>query len=248
MQTYPLEATARATVGRKTNRKIRMGGLVPAIVYGPALKEPQSITIDRATFVRLYKLAGESSIVELKVGANSVIPTLIQDLQVDPMRGEVTHVDFRAIDMTKPVEAKVKLIATGESPAVKIGGTLVHTLESVLVRALPKDLPHELVVDISRLVGFEDSIKIKDIAVPAGVTILANADQTAVNVMAPRTEEEMAALNQAVDVDVTKVEVVEKKKAAEEGEGVEGAEPAKGGAPAAGKADAKPAAKPAAKK
>lgn len=237
MQTYTLEATARATVGRKKNRKIRLDGLVPAIVYGPALKEPQSVSINRAAFVRLYKLAGESSIVELKVGTDSVIHTLIQDLQVDPMRGEVQHVDFRAIDMNKPVEAKVKLVTTGDSVAVKAGGTLVHALESVLVRALPKDLPHELVIDISHLDTMEDSIKIEDIAVPSGVTILADADQTVVNVMAPRSEEEMAALNQAVDVDVTKVEVVEKKKTDEDAEAAEGA------APAAGKADAKPDAK-----
>lgn len=242
MQIHTLEATARATVGRKKNRKLRIEGLVPAIVYGPALSVPQSLTINRAAFVRMYKIAGESSIVEIQVGGGSPIHTLIQDLQVDPMLGEVIHVDFRAVDMNKPVEAKVKFAITGISPAVKAGGTLVHAMESVLVRALPKDLPHELAIDISLLVTFEDSIKIKDIVVPAGVTLLADADQTAVNVMAPRTEEEMAALNQAVDVDVTKVEVVEKKKAAEDAEGAEGAEAA-GGKAAAGKAAAKPAAK-----
>lgn len=236
-----LSARLRTAVGRKTN-VLRAEGLVPAVAYGPALATPKTLSIDRAAFVRAYKDAGESSIVELQVEGEKALHVLIQDLQVDPLRGEVTHVDFRAVDMSKPVDAKVKLVFKGDSTAMKAGGTLIHALDALEIRALPANLPHELVVDISKLVGFEDTIKVKDIALPTGVQVLNHADATVAIVEAPRSEEEMAALNQAVDIDVSKVEVVEKKKV--EGEEAEGAEGA--AAPDAKKADA--AKKPEAKK
>ncbi len=212
MQTYTLAAQPRTLIGRKT-RILRAEGGVPAVAYGPALAQPKNLTVDRNAFVRLYKDAGESSIVELGVEGEQTLHVLIQDIQVDPLRGEVTHVDFRAVDMNKPVEANVKLVTTGESLAVKAGGTLVNALESLTVRALPAKLPHELTIDLSKLATFDDSILVKDIAVPEGVEVLEDAEDTVMLVEAPRSEEEMAELDKAVDADVSKVEVVEKKKA-----------------------------------
>ena len=225
MSSITLTAQVRDLVGRKTN-KLRVQGLVPAIAYGPALSKPMNLSVERNAFVRLFKEAGESTIVELQIEKGSPLHVLIQDIQVDPMRGEVTHVDFRAIDMNKPVETSVKLVFTGDSAAVKSGGTLVHALASLKIRALPKNLPHELFVDVSKLATFEDTVRVKDLVVPTGVQILEHAEVTVALVEAPRTEEEMAALNQAVDIDVTKVEVAKKEKVVEEG-AVEGEAAAK---------------------
>lgn len=237
MQSYPLVAQPRTLVGRK-NRALRVEGFVPAVAYGPALATPKNLSVERSTFVRVYKAAGESSVLELQVEGEKTLHVLIQDIQVDPIRGEVTHIDFRAIDMNKPVEANVKIIFVGDSQALKAGGTLVQALNVLKVRCLPANLPRELTVDMTKLATFEDVVKVKDMNIPAGVEVLEGQDATVALVEAPRSEEEMAALNQAVDVDVTKVEVVEKKKTTEEGE----AEAAAAGA-AAPKADAKKEAK-----
>ncbi len=239
MPTYTLQAKTRDLLGRKTNR-LRAEGMVPAVVYGPALSEPKNILIERGAFTRLFKEAGESSIVELALEKGEPLHVLIQDIQQDPLRDEVIHADFRAVDMTKKVETEVKLRFVGESAAVKsLGGTLVHPIEAIKVRALPKDLVNHIDIDISKLTTFDDVIQVKDIAAPAGIELLLGASQTVALVAPPRSEEEMAELDKAVDIDVSKVEVAAKKK--EEPE--EGAEapseaapkaeaPAKGGKPA----------------
>lgn len=218
MQSYTLVAHPRTLIGRK-NRVLRMEGNVPAVAYGPALAQPKNLSVDRSAFVRLFKAAGESSVLELQVEGEKVLHVLIQDIQVDPIRGEVTHVDFRAIDMNKPVETNVKLVFVGDSQALKAGGTLVQALNVLKVRCLPANLPHELTVDMTLLATFDNVVKVKDLVLPAGVEVLEAPDATVALVEAPRTEEEIAALNSAVDLDVTKVEKVEKKKTAEDAEG-----------------------------
>ncbi len=218
MQSYTLVAQPRTLIGRK-NRALRVEGNVPVVAYGPALAYPKNLSVERSSFVRVHKAAGESSVLELQIEGETSLHVLIQDIQVDPIRGEVIHVDFRAIDMNKPVEAKVKLVFVGESQALKSGGTLVQALNALTVRCLPANLPHELVVDMTKLATFEDVVKVKDIVIGTGVEVLESMDATVALVEAPRTEEEIAALNGAVDLDVTKVEKVEKKKTAEDAEG-----------------------------
>ncbi|MBI2551173.1 50S ribosomal protein L25 [Candidatus Uhrbacteria bacterium] len=230
-----LQATTRKTKGRRNNA-MRAQGHIPAVVYG-AIKEPVSLAVNSKEFMKMYRHAGESTIIDLLVGS-LIHHVLVQDYQTDPLSDDIIHIDFRAIDMNKEIEANVKLRFVGESPAIKgLGGTLVESLDHVLVRCLPKDLPAQIMVDISVLKTFEDSIRIKDLTIPAGVAIQDSLSQTIATVEAPRTDEEIAALNQAVDVDVTKVELAAKKKeeedAAAAAEG--GAAPAEGAKPEAGK-------------
>ena len=244
MSTYRLAAKTRVLKGRK-NWSLRLDDQVPAVIYGPALKEPKNIAVDRQAFTRLFREAGESSLVELEVEGSEPLHVLIQDIQLDPMRDEVIHADFRAVDMNKPVEAEVKLHFVGEAPAVKsMGGTLVRPMETVRVRALPKDLPHFIEVGMTGLTSFEQVVQLKDLVAAQGVEILGEANQTIAFVTPPRSEEEMAELDKAVDIDVTKVEVAGKKEEPEDGE--EGAE---GKPEAAGaKKEKEPAAKKEAKK
>jgi|GEM_PF-36097 len=217
METKTLTAAARTHKGRKTYQ-LRNEGKVPAVVYGAGI-EPKNITVDRNAFTRLYKEAGESTIVELQIDGQAAVNVLIHDIQYDPLRDEVSHADFRAIDMSKPIEAEVKLVFVGESAAVKgLGGTLVHPMDAIQIRALPKDLVSQIEVDISSLVTFEDSIKISDLKLPAGIEALEGATQTVALVAAPRSDEEMAALDKAVEIDVSAVEKVEAKKKDEDAE------------------------------
>lgn len=223
MQTHELSAMTRSERGRK-NYGLRTDEKIPAVVYG-AIAEPKTVSVDYREFVRVYKEAGESSIVALKMDDGSSLNVLIQDIQTDPLRDEVIHADFRAVDMNKPLEAEIPVEFIGESSAVKnLGGTLVHALSHVLVRALPANLPPELTVDLSKLATFDDVIRVSDIAVADGVEILIDGDETVAAVQEPRSEEEMAGLNAAVEIDVSNIEVEKKGK---EEEAVEGAEEAK---------------------
>jgi len=223
MSEHILQAQQRTLVGRKS-RQLRATGEIPAIVYGSGI-QPSSITINRNAFLKTYKQAGESSIVELAVGENEPLHVLIQDTQIDPLLNEVTHVDFRSIDMNKEIEASVQLEVTGESPAVKaLGGTLVLSRDYVTVRCLPAKLVRSLAVDISKLATFEDSIRVKDLVLPDGMTIIDQSTLSIAAVEAPRSEEEMAALDKAVEVDISTVEVAGKKEDEEAVTAEEGAE------------------------
>jgi len=155
MQTYQLSAKPRTLTGRK-NYALRVEGSFPAVVYGEGVKEPKNVAVERREFIKVFKAAGESGIIELGIDGKTV-NVLVQDIQTDPLRDEVIHADFRAIDMNKPIEVDVKIAFVGESPAIKgLGGIFVRPFEALRVRALPKDLPHEITVDISGLKTFED--------------------------------------------------------------------------------------------
>ncbi|TAL49815.1 50S ribosomal protein L25 [Patescibacteria group bacterium] len=221
MSEHILEAKTRTEKGRKTYT-LRNAGSVPAIVYG-AGTEPQMVTVDRNKFVKTYQAAGESSIVELKIDEKPPLHVLIQDYQIDPLRTEYTHIDFRSIDMNKEIETEVELEFVGESAAVKaLGGTFIPSLETVAIRALPSKLVRSIQVDISVLATFDDAIHVSDLKAPEGVQILEDLEVTIASVEPPRSDAEMDALNAAVEMDVSAVEVAKEKKE-EEGEGEEGA-------------------------
>ncbi len=210
METLTLDAVKREEVGRK-NYAARLEGKVPAIVYGSEI-QPQSIAIDETAFGRVLKQAGESTIIDLMIDGKP-IKVLIQDVQRDPLSSAVIHADFRQVNMSKPIEAGISLKFVGDSAAVHaLGGTLVKSLEEIEVRCLPSKLVHELEVDVSVLKTFDDAIKVKDIVVPEGMEVLTDAEFTVATIEAPRSEEELAALNEKVDVDVTQIEVEKKGK------------------------------------
>ncbi len=221
-----LQAKTRTQKGRKSY-ELRTGGEVPGVLYGAGTKEPKSIAVDRKALAGAFRQAGESTLVDLVIDTDKPVKVLIQDMQYDPLMNEIIHADFRSVDLTKPITAEVKLRFIGESPAVKgLGGTMVHTKDSIEVKALPEALVASLDVDVSKLVTFEDSVKISDIAFPPGVTPEEDMNVTLALVEAPRSEEELAALDKAVEGDVTQVEVVGKKEKEEEAaaEGEAGAE------------------------
>jgi len=219
---FILNATKRTEKGEKT----RATGTLPGVFYG-AGKEATSISLNLPEFLKLYKEAGESSLIDLNLDGKAVGKALVQEVQYNPVSDRMSHVDFRLIDMNKSLIAKVVLRYVGESGAIKAsGGTLVTTLNEVEVECLPKDLVSHIDVDISVLKTFEDVIKVKDLKLPAGIKILSPQGEGLVAKAQPAiTEEEIKAMEEAAkSADVSKIEVVEKKKEVEEGE--EGAAPA----------------------
>jgi large subunit ribosomal protein L25 len=215
-----LKAITRTLQGRKTSA-LREEKKIPAVVYG-AGREPKNIEVDYQDFVRTYRETGESSLLDLEVDGKETVKVLIQDLQHGVLHNEVTHVDFRAIDLSKPIEVDVEIRFIGESPAVKgLGGTLVRAKETVAVRCLPSRLPSSLEVDLSLLKTFEDSITVGQLVVGEGVEILDDVHAAVAVVTPPRSDEELAKLDEAVSEDVTKVESAKKEKPEEETEAEE---------------------------
>lgn len=223
MPEHFLEAKPRTIMGRKTF-KLREQGEIPAVVYGAGV-ESSSISVNKNAFLKTYRQAGESTIVELVVDKHDPLHVLIQDIQTDPILNEVTHVDFRSIDMNKEIEAAIHIETIGEAPAVKaLGGTLILSRDYVTVKCLPSKLVRSISVDISTLTTFDNAIRVKDLVVPEGMTVLDQPTLTIASVEPPRSEEEMAELEKAIEVDVSAVEVAGKKE--EEEEVAEGAEEA----------------------
>ncbi len=170
-----------------TSRKARRAGNVPCVVYGNKT-ENLSFQCEVVALTKAYTKAGESTLVELDVGGKK-LPVLFHDVAFDPMTDNISHVDFYAVDMNKEVEADVAIVFEGESLAVKEGAILVTALDSITVRCLPKNLPHHLAVDLSKLAEMGSQLTVADIVIPTGVTLLAETDAVIAVAQEPREEE-----------------------------------------------------------
>ncbi len=197
---------------------LRKAGRLPAVFYGPKEKSTP-ITLSTKDFIKAFRQAGESSVIILKEGGNEH-ETLVYDVDVHPITGAPRHADFYVIEKGKKVKVHVPLAYEGVSPAVKdLAGILVKVLRELEIEAAPKDLPHELKVDISSLIELSSVITAKDIKIPAGVTLIANADEIVASIAVAKEEVE-----EVKPIDMSAIEVEKKGKEAKEGEvPVEGA-------------------------
>lgn len=217
METLKLAAQERTEAG-KDLAKLRESGYIPAVQYGHK-KEAINLSVKEIDFKKVFKAAGESTLVELVLGDKKGINVLVHDVQVDPLSGRFTHIDFYQVNMNEEIETDIALDFVSEAPAVKaLGGVLIKNLNEVKVKCLPKDLPHSLAIDLAQLVDFDTQIKVSDIKLPAGVEMIESSDSVVALVEAPRTEAEVAALDEKVDMDVTKVEGVVKEAPTAEGD------------------------------
>ena len=188
MDMIPLQATARPT--ETSAKQMRRSGLVPCIVYG-TVKKNLTIQCKEFDLHRAFVKAGESTLVELQT-EEAKIPVLFKDVSFDPVSGREIHVDFYAVNMNKEIETMVQLKITGEAPAVKdLGAILVVPHNTVKVRCLPKDLPHELLIDISKLAACHDTVTVAAIALPKGVTVIDTPTTVVAVAQEPRKEEEI---------------------------------------------------------
>lgn len=210
MADIKLAATLREKVSSTKIEAARKKGQIPAIMYGHQ-GTPQMLWVDFITFSKVYAVAGESSIINLTIGDKKQASVIVQDLAHDAMSNRISHIDFFEVSMNEELEARIPLEFVNESPAVReLGGILVKTLEEVTVSCLPKDLPHSITIDLSTLKDFSTHVQVKDLVLPQGVKVLTDELTTIVLVEAPRTEAQMAALDEKVEADVTKVEGVVK--------------------------------------
>ncbi len=199
--------------------QMRKGGNIPAVFYGP--KEASTpITINEVEFLKAYKEAGESSIITLKLGSEEH-DTLLKDVQFDAVSLRPLHADFYVIEKGKKLKVNVPLEFVGVSAAVKnLGGILMKVMHEVEIEAMPKNLPHNITVDISSLVDFAAHIQAKDVKLPEGVELVSKSDEVIALVKEPREEKE----EEAAPVDLASIEV--EKKGKKDEEGVPGGTPA----------------------
>lgn len=236
MNSIVLQANVRDVFGKKLT-SARKNGQLPGVVYGNS-KENQSVILDTREFGRAFANAGHSTIIELKIDGKESENVLIHEVDIDPMTNEVRHADFYRVNMSKTIRTEVPLHFVGEAPAVfQQEGSLFKNIEEIEVETLPANLPSHLEVDISGLDDFSKAIHVSDIKIPEGVEVLEDAEQLVCKVEPPRSEEEMAALDEEIGDAIPEG-------AAEEGEEVaetptEGEAPAEGGEAAEGEAKPK---------
>lgn len=207
-----LSAKKRNIVGKKT-AKLRAEGMIPAVLYGWGEEKSRLITVGAKDFSKVWREAGEASIIDLEVdGVKKSV--LIQDVAIDPARDVPLHADFYAVQMDKPIAVIVPISFIGESSAVKnLGATLVKVVYELEVEALPKDLPHEIVIDLSALAEVGSRILVRDLRLAAGVKALADAEDV-IAVVQAHTEEAAAVTERTLE----DIEVEKKGKKPEEGE------------------------------
>ena len=184
---------------------------IKAVVYGPAFPSV-ALAINQKDFTKLYKDAGESSVVTLK-GLKADQDVLIHDIQRNVRSGNIVHVDFYALKKGQKVTVNVPLVFVGVADAVKAhGADLIKNMFEVEIEAEAKDLPHEIEIDLSVLKEIDDHISVSDIKAPKGVKILSNEDD--VIVTASKHEEEKE--EEPSDIDMSAIEVSDQKGKKEE--------------------------------
>ena len=198
-----LNATLRPKLGKRSRRFLREGKL-PAIVYGYNT-EPTPITLDRLEFQKVFSKSGRTHLVDLAITDGEAARSekvLVRDIQVHPRRLGPIHVDLYQPNLQEKIEVEVPVRLTGESGPVKQGdGDILQPLHSIRVESLPSEIPESFEVDISPLDEIEAELRVKDLSVPKGVTVLEDPEELVVKIVHKRElkiEEEVPAAEAAV--------------------------------------------------
>ena len=231
----------RITHGKKV-KHLRKEGFLPAVLYGPKIA-PSAVQVPYKEFERVYKDAGESSLINLKaegptLGAGGTERSeradsssqgsaqnaiLIREIQQDAVSRRFLHADFYQVPLDEHIEVNIPVEYEGTAPgAAQEGGTLVRNMFEIAVRALPVDLPHEIRVDVSSLAHMGDAILIKDLAFSKGVEVLLDGETVVAFVEAPHVEEEIPVAEEATGVEDIKTEGEEKRQEREAKKETEG--------------------------
>jgi large subunit ribosomal protein L25 len=187
-----LTVQRRHVTGKRVAR-LRRQGIVPAVIYGhDHASEP--VQVDARAFEQLRRRVGRNALVDLHVENGRPSPVLVHAVQEHPVNRHVLHVDFLLVRMTEELTVDVPIALTGTSDAVeKLGGTLLHLVDRVKVRALPADLPDVLELDVAPLRSFDEVLHVRDLPVPPRVTVLTDPEEPIGRVQPPRVEEEVVA-------------------------------------------------------
>ena len=193
-----LVVSARTALGSAESRRLRRRGFIPGVVYGRS--EPVAITIgERELRTALTSPAGTHAVIDVEIDGGRSHSVILKDFQRDKVRGQIIHVDLHEVRLDQPIQTTVLVELVGEAPGAKEGGILTQTVSEVNVEALPLEVPQHLEADVSGL-GLGDSIRLGDLVLPAGVTLLDDPDAVLASIMhATREAEEAPAAEEGAD-------------------------------------------------
>jgi len=217
MATILLAGQRRTHVGTSGARKVRGAGMIPAVLYGPK-EEPTSLQIQYKDLEGILRSkSGENAIIDLRLDGTEGLMALIREVQRDPVRRRILHVDFQHISMTQRIRVDVPVHLTGTPRGVKdFGGILEPILREIEVECLPADIPERVSLDVSAL-GIGDAVHVSDIQI-AGIEVLTDAAQVVATVVPPTVEKAAVAEPGAPEAAEPEVITVKGKEEGAEGE------------------------------
>ena len=188
---------------------LRRGGAVLGVVYG-AHQEATPVSVSAIAFGKVLREAGEATIVSLSGlgGSTPTLPTLIHEVDLDPLTNLPRHVDFYAVTKGQKVEVAIPLVFVGVSPAVEAGANLVKVMHELEVEADPMNLPHNIEVNISILAALGDKIHASDLALPSGIKLVTPSEEVVALVQEIVEEKEEV----VAPADISTIEVEKKGK------------------------------------
>jgi len=187
MADVQLSVTPREVLGKKV-AALRRQGFTPANVYGRDL-ESRAVQVETIVLTHLLRSAGRNVIVDLRIeGESSPRPVMLRGVQRDPVTSRLLHVDFYQVSLTQKMRAEVPLILIGDAPAVaELSGILLQSLDSIMVEALPSDIPVHVEVDVSGLSRFDDAVHVRELPIDTTkVHVITEAEIVVAKVAAPR--------------------------------------------------------------
>lgn len=186
MSSYTIAAQPRDA--QMTTKALRRSGFVPCVIYGRGF-EAASIQVQYPQLARLVSRAG-SSLVSVNVeGDDAPYDTLIREVQRDPVYAHILHVDFLVVQANQVIRNVIPIIQHGTAPVEQRGGVVIQLLEHLEIECLPKDMPHSILIDVSKLETFNSHLTVADCIIPEFVTVLSPRDAEVVHAMAPMREE-----------------------------------------------------------
>ena len=201
---HTIHVDPRDQIGTKKVKVLRAQGIVPATLYGSGIKEPISLQVSAREFGILLDTVEESSLISI-VYKKKTYKTLLRNIEKNPLKNEFFSVDFYAPNLKETTEVEVALHFVGESESEKQGNMLIKSHDSVLIEALPTELPEYVEVDVSDLKSVDDIIRAGDVKLPKGVTLQLDPEEVIAYTEAPRTEEDSDDLS-AAEMDAIEAE------------------------------------------
>lgn len=221
MEKVILNAVIREELGKQASKRLRRLDSIPAVVYKKG-KEVLPVKVNsRELFQVLHTSAGENVIITLKIKDETKEPksvknktVIIKEIQYQPIKGDILHLDFNEISLTEKITVNVPIGVKGEPKGVKVdGGVLDHPVKELQIECLPTEIPQRIEVHVEEL-KIGDSIRVKDLVVPAEVKVLTDPELTVLSVAPPHVEK--PAEEVAVEEKITEPEVIREKKPEEE--------------------------------
>lgn len=223
MAQFEVEAQRRSAGGKNINRRLRLSGRIPAVMYG-AGEEPVPVSLDPDVITDiLHSEAGQNTIFTLKVDEGEPANVMVKDYQLDPVRGDLIHTDLYRIAMDKVLRLEIDIEVVGEAAGVKTGGGILDVVtRSVEVECLPGDIPESIKVDVANL-QINDYIRVKNLPVNPKVEIFTEPEVVIVTVLPPVKEEAA----EVAPAEAAEPELIRKPKPEEAGEEGPKGKPAK---------------------